>query len=93
MLANIPKLVFPSDKPTVEKDWRILAQSGYVRAKFLNWNPEDVHVMDDLDTLTWLREKYRPFSQPQNCVEELYLQVMMDAINDRLCIVNFVNFV
>jgi hypothetical protein len=86
MLSNIPKLVLPEDEPTPEKEWRALARSGYVRPKFLLWNPEDVHEMDDWDTLMWLREKYHPFSQPQNSFEEAYLQLMLDAINDRMYI-------
>ena len=84
MLSNIPKLVLPPDEPTPEKEWRALAQSGYVRAKYLQWTPEDVHEMDCMDTLWWLREKYQPFSQPQNCFEARYLELMINAVNDRL---------
>ena len=84
MLANIPKLVLPSPEPTVEMEWHIIAKSGYVRPKYLFWTPEDIMEMDDKETLLWLREKYRPLSQPQNIVEELYFKAMIDAVNERL---------
>ena len=61
-----------------------MKESGRVQPKFLHWTPEDVEEIDDLDTLMWLREKYTPFSQPQNVFEETYLSLMLEAVNNRL---------
>jgi hypothetical protein len=67
-------------------EWPIIAKSGYVRPKYLFWSPEDIMEMDDKETLLWLREKYQPLSQPQNCVEERYFEIMIEAVNDRMTV-------
>lgn len=82
-LDNIPRLVFPEDAQP-KTDWKLLAESGYVRRKFLRWTPEDVAEIDDLDKLEELRTLYTPYSQPQNYLESAYLQLIVDAVNDRL---------
>ena len=81
-LNNISRLVFPEEPARPE--WRVLAESGRVRSKFLNWTPEDVSEIDDLDTLEMLRHYYTPASQPHNIFEEAYLELIINAVNTRL---------
>ena len=81
-LNNISRLVFPEEPARPE--WRVLAESGRIRSKFLNWTPEDVAEIDDLDSLEQLRVWYTPASQPQNVFEEAYFELMIDAVNTRL---------
>ena len=55
--------------------------------------PEDVEVIDDLDTLRWLYDKYHmPASQPQTVEESMYqclmrfhLGVKIDALQKYMC--------
>lgn len=80
-LGNVRKLTF--EEPRIP-EWKVLADTGYVRRKFLRWTPEDVEEMDDLETLEMLRSYYTPASQPQNHFEAAYCQCIIDAVNDRL---------
>lgn len=83
-LDKIPKLVFPEESKPYRPEWRLLAESGYVRQKFLRYNPDDVAEIDDMDTLEHLRDLYTPASQPHNFYEHAYIELVIDAINDRL---------
>ena len=82
-LENIPKLVFP-EEPQTKPYWRVLAESGFVRQKYLRYTPEDVAEIDCIDMLDTLREWYFPASQPHNDFEADYLQLVLDAVNNRL---------
>ena len=82
-MDNIPKLVLPSTKPTTP-EWRLLAESGYVREKFLRFTPEDAEEIDDLDSLLHLRELYFPSSQPRNHYEVVYMQLVREALEARM---------
>ena len=80
-LDNIPPLIFPEKRA----EWRVLAESGRVREKFLTWSPEDVEKMDDAESLKEIRRLYHlPASQPWNAFEEAYLQCIVDAVSERL---------
>ena len=78
---HIPKIVLPERKKV---EWRLLAESGYVRQKFLNYTPEDVEEIDDEHTLLLLEKWYFPASQPQNIYEETYVSIMLDAVRNKL---------
>ena len=77
---HIPKLVLPEKKA----EWQLLAESGCVRQKFLNYTPEDIEEIDDIHTLLLLEKWYFPASQPHNVYEETYLAIMLDAIRNKL---------
>ena len=85
-LSHIPKLVLPSPekKEASRPEWRLLAESGYVREKFLNFTPEDAEEIDDIDSLIHLRELYFPSSQPRNHYEAVYIQLVREALEARL---------
>ena len=82
-LDLIPKLIFPNDNDE-KKLWERLAATGFVRSKYLRWTPEDVAEMDDLDSLEHLQALYTPFSQPRNYVESAYLEIILEAIRERI---------
>ena len=84
-LEKIPKLQFPEDEESRWSDWRLLADSGYVREKFLRFTPEDAEEIDDFDALLRLRELYTPASQPRNLYEHAYVQLVQEAIDVCLC--------
>ena len=81
-LEKIPKLRLPDPEPKPE--WRVLAESGRVREKFLTYSPEDVKEIDDIDFLTELRGYYTPYSQPRNPIEAAYLDLVVEAIDCQL---------
>ena len=84
-LSNIPKLVLPSPEKTQRwPEWRLLAESGQVREKFLRFTPEDAEEIDDIDSLLHLRELYFPSSQPRNYYEVAYMQLVREALEARL---------
>ena len=64
-------------------EWKALADTGYIRIKFLQWTPEDA-VEADVDTLNMLNDYFNPASQAQNFYEEAYFSLMRDAIKARL---------
>ncbi len=66
--------------------WRVLAESGEVRDKFLRYNPEDIEEIDDADTLVHLKKCYFPSSQPHNNFEFALCELMHEAILNRLCL-------
>ena len=82
-LDNIPKLEFPQEERE-KVEWCVLAESGYVRDKYLFYTPEDIAEIDDLDTLEEIRLLYMPTSQPRHILEAAYLQLIIDSINERL---------
>ena len=85
-LTNIPKLVFPheeEEKPE-RPEWRTLADSGYVRIKFLRFTPEDVAEIDDIDRLMKICDWYFPASQPQNLFEATYIDLVREAAEAKL---------
>ena len=65
-------------------EWKVLADTGYIRIKFLTWTPEDVSEMDDRQTLTTIWDYYNPCSQAQNFFEDAYFSLMRDAVQARL---------
>lgn len=83
-LDKIPKLVFPDEGKSRWPEWRLLAESGHVREKFLRLNPEDISEIDDIDTLEHYRVLYTSASQPRNLYEHAYIELIIAAINDRL---------
>ena len=68
-----------------EKTWLILAMSGDVRAKFLEWTPEDVLEIDSPQLLATLYAFYTPSSHPDaNLSECCYCEEMLEAITIRI---------
>ena len=64
---------------------RRIFEKWLVQAKYLQWTPMEVDLIDDIDFLRFLHGKYKwPASQPQNWQEETYLEIMAQAIADRL---------
>ena len=82
-LGQVPRLRLEEETPR-EPEWRVLANTGYIREKYLRWTPEDVKEIDDLDMLETLRSYYTPASQPQNHFEVAYFDLMLEAVNNRL---------
>lgn len=80
----MPRLEFPDERRNKVPDWRLLADSGYVREKFLTYNPDDIAEINDLDSLDRLRSLYFPSSQPRNLYEKTYLALMIEAINNQM---------
>ena len=80
---NVPKLELPSDD--VKPEWKVLAESGQVREKYLRFNPENVANIDDKQFLLSLRELYFPTSQPRCLIELSYIDLVLEAIEARLC--------
>ena len=85
-LDRIPKLVFPEENGATSRwpEWRLLAESGYVREKFLRFTPEDAEEIDDWDMLLRLRELYTPASQPRNLYEHAYVQLVAEAVDGKM---------
>lgn len=79
-LQDIPQLKLHEEEP----EWRILACSGQIRAKYLRYDPDDVMEIDDIEMLEKLRNWYTPSSQPHNYYEEAYFDLMIDAVNARI---------
>ena len=65
-------------------EWRVLAQSGWVRDKFLRYNPEDVAEIDDMDVILQIKDWYFPASQPHNLFEEAYCSLMREAAEKKI---------
>ena len=64
-------------QPRVQSSWHFLKNTGGVRAKYLSYTPEDVDVIDDINTLRWLYGKYHmPAGQPQTVEEAMHLNLM-----------------
>ena len=78
----VPPLIFPEEEQRPE--WRVLAESGWVREKFLLHNPEEVEKIEDEETLLSLQKWYFPASQPRNPFEETYVKLVLDAVNKKL---------
>lgn len=86
-LLNLPANTTPEEEEEEEErqpEWRILAESGRVRSKFLLWTPEDVLQMDNVDELETLQTLFTPASQAWNAFEEAYCDLIVEAIKDRL---------
>ena len=84
-LQQIPTLLLP-----VEAEWRWLRDSGHVRKKYLLFNPEDIEEFDDIDLLKDMCHWYNPLlhpSQPTNIYEASYLELMLNAVHERLATV------
>ena len=79
-LQNLPRLKLEEERVP---EWKVLADTGYIRIKFLQWTPEDA-VEADVDTLNMLTDYYNPASQAQNFFEEAYFSLMRDAVKARL---------
>ena len=90
-LQHIPTLLLPEEEEGVEKcEWRWLRDSGYVREKYLRFNPEDIEELDDIDLLQDICHWYNPLlhpSQPTNIYEASYLEFMLNAVHERLATV------
>ena len=93
-MAHIPSLSNPPNAPkksnrlnlreeVLSRQW--LLDRG-VRPKFLQYNPEDVVEIDDIDTLLYIRDLYMPASQPQNLYEESYCILMVELAEEKLYI-------
>ena len=86
------RIVIPTPGETMEfketeetkEEWVKLKESGMVHPKFLQYNPEDILEIDDIDTLLELRGWYFPSSQPRNFFEAAYISLMHEAIEKRL---------
>ena len=65
-------------------EWKVLADTGYIRIKFLHWTPEDVSNMNDRRVLNAIEQYYTPSSQAQNFFEDAYFSLMRDAVKARL---------
>ena len=91
-LQQIPTLVLPEEEEGEEKcEWRWLRDSGHVREKYLRFNPEDIEVLDDMDLLKDMCRLYNPLlhsSQPTNFYEASYIELMLNAIHERLAAIN-----
>ena len=88
-LAQIPSLVFPEKTEKAKKEeedaeWTFLRDCGYVRAKYLSFDPNDISSMEDKHFLQHLAVLYFPSSQPRNWYEEAYCVLMREAVTKRL---------
>ena len=83
-LERIPPFHLSKKEDEKKADWRYLRDCGWVRQKFLRYNPEDVEEIDDLDLLQNMLEWYNPQSQPRNVFEHSYIDIMRDAVQKRL---------
>ena len=81
-LENVPKLTLPSDD--TKPEWKVLAESGQVREKYLEYDPVNVALIGDKDLLFSLRDLYNPASQPRSLIELSYLEFVVEAIEARL---------
>ena len=72
--------------PSIEEkaDWHYLRDCGWVRHKFLRYDPDDAEEIHDLDLLTQMLTLYNPQSQPINVFEQSYIDIMREAIEKRL---------
>ena len=87
-LQQIPTLLLPEEDEKCE--WRWLRDSGHVREKYLRFNPEDIEELDDIDLLQDMCHWYNPLlhpSQPTNIYEAFYLELMLNAVHERLATV------
>ena len=66
------------------KFWTLLAESGHIRQKFLNYVPEDIPNISDYATLIWLKSCYSPSSQPHTFMEHAYCQLMTELIEKQI---------
>ena len=65
--------------------WRLCADSGLVRRKFLRYNIDDIEEIDYVETLERLYNFYNlPSSQTQNLIEEFYVCLMGTRILKRI---------
>ena len=84
---DIPSFTLPAEvEEEKAQEWKALAESGMVHPKFLQYNPEDVLEINDIDSLMEMRGWYLPSSQPRNFFEAAYLKIMLEAIDNRLYI-------
>ena len=80
-MRNISRLRLEEERTP---EWKVLADTGYIRIKFLHWTPEDVSEMGDREVLMTIRDYYNPCSQAQNFFEEAYFSLMRDAVKARI---------
>jgi len=64
--------------------WTLLATTGHIRGKFLQYVPEDIPDITDHETLLWLRSCYFPASQPHTLIEDAYCRLMYELIEKQI---------
>ena len=64
--------------------WTLLATTGHIRTKFLQYVPEDIPDITDHETLLWLRSCYFPASQPHTLIEDAYCRLMYELIEKQI---------
>ena len=82
--VDLTPIPFEWEHQTWTKEANLLADSGFVRAKFLLLRPETILEMEDVCYLRELYELYFPPSQPWNIIEEAFLSLMRDLMKFRI---------
>ena len=72
--------------PLEGEAWRVTPEDMWrdVRSKFLQYAPEDVAAMEDVDHLRNVYRWYNPSSCPRTVAEAAYLKLVSDAAEARL---------
>ena len=83
-LATVPRLTLPPLVEPRQMEAVDLVASGCIRQRFLNWTPDDIREIDDMESLLNLVDLFNPFSQPRNCYEEAYLSLLRDCCRKRI---------
>ena len=79
-----------------EKEWataeteREFLERSAIRPKLLAWTPREVKMIDNPQTLNFLHKKFAfPHSQPRNVDEQIFYQMMVEAVVDRMTALHF----
>ena len=67
------------EKQTIE-EWRLLRDSGRVHIKYLQYTPEDIDAIGDIDLLKGIFQLYNPSPETQNIFEEAYVSLMRNSL-------------
>lgn len=82
----LPSLI---EEEQLRQEERREYETWHIRSKYLRWTPMEIERIDDRDLLHFLHQKYAfPASQPRNEEEVAYLQLMSEAILNRLLNLN-----
>jgi hypothetical protein len=81
---HLSQIILDWDLTEVDLEARQLAESGFVREKYLRFCPMDIWEECDSDFLQHLSYLFNPASQPRTFEEGAYLSLMETAIRHRL---------
>ena len=79
--VDLTPIPFEWEHETWMREAELLANSGFVRIKFLSHTPATILEMENLNYLRLLKDLYFPSSQPQNMFEEAFLSLMRDLVD------------